>query len=131
MGALTSPITPGFWMLLALGLLIIRTVGTASRYAGDFVGAVGSEEDPLNRANELANKLKGAVVAAAAATLTAATAGVGGAMAAGGQALAAKGGKAAQIAGKAAEIAGKGVEKAGKAAADAGKAVNKATDNTG
>lgn len=129
MGALTSPIVPGFWMLLALGLLIIRTVGTASQYAADFVGAIGSEGDPLNRANELANKLKGAAVAAAAAAVTAATAGIGGAFAAGGQALAAKGGKAAEIAGKAAEIAGKGVEKAGKAAADAGKAVSKQTDS--
>lgn len=128
MGALTSPIVPGFWMLLALGLLIIRTVGTASQYAADFVGAIGSEGDPLNRANELANKLKGAVVATAALALTAATAGVGGAMAKGGQALAAQGGKAAQMAGKAAEIASQGVKVGGKMAADAGKAVSKETD---
>lgn len=115
-------------MLLALGLLIIRTVGTASQYAADFVGAIGSEGDPLNRANELANKLKGAVVATAALALTAATAGVGGAMAKGGQALAAQGGKAAQMAGKAAEIASQGVKVGGKMAADAGKAVSKETD---
>jgi hypothetical protein len=132
MGALTSPITPGFWMLLALGLLIIRTVGTASRYAGDFVGAVGSEEDKLNRANELANKLKGAAVAAAAATLTAATAGVGGAFAAGGQALAAKGGAAAAKAGEALKTAGKVAEKASKVAEQAGnkvKQLSKLTDS--
>ena len=130
MGALTSPITPGFWMLLALGLLIIRTVGTASKYAADFVGAVGSEGDPLNRANELANKLKGAVVAAAAATLTAATAGVGGAMAAGGQALAAKGGAAAAKAGEALKTAGKVAEKASKAAEKAGNAAKQLSKQT-
>lgn len=130
MGALTSPITPGFWMLLALGLLIIRTVGTSSKYAADFVGAVGSEGDPLNRANELANKLKGAVVAAAALALTAATAGVGGAMAAGGQALAAKGGAAAAKAGEALKTAGKVAEKASKAAEKAGNAAKQLSKQT-
>ncbi len=130
MGALTSPITPGFWMLLALGLLIIRTVGTASKYAADFVGAVGSEGDPLNRANELANKLKGAVVATAALALTAATAGVGGAMAAGGQALAAKGGAAAAKAGEALKTAGKVAEKASKVAEKAGNAAKQLSKQT-
>lgn len=130
MGALTSPIVPGFWMLLALGLLIIRTVGTASQYAADFVGAIGSEADSLNRANELANKLKGAAVAAAALAVTALTAGVGGAFAAGGQALAAKGGAAAKAAeglktaGKIADQASKVAEKAGNAA----KQISKQTD---
>jgi len=131
MGALTSPIVPGFWMLLALGLLIIRTVGTASQYAADFVGAIGDEGDPLNRANELANKLKGAVVALAAAAVTALTAGVGGAFAAGGQALAAKGGAAAK-AGEALKTAGKVAEQASKAAEKAGNAakqISKQTDS--
>ncbi|MFN8819459.1 MAG: type IV secretion system protein [Holosporaceae bacterium] len=132
MGALTSPIVPGFWMLLALGLLIIRTVGTASQYAADFVGAIGSEGDPLNRANELANKLKGAVVAAAAAMTAGAIGLAGGAMAAGGQALAAKGGAAAAKAGEALKTAGKIADQASKVAEKAGNAakqISKQTDS--
>jgi hypothetical protein len=127
MGALTSPITPSFWMFLALGLLIIKLMGMTASLAASLVGAVGQEADSFNRANQLANTLKGVAVATVGLAVTALTAGAAGIAGGVAQGMASAGGGAAKVASGISNVA-QFTNKAAKVATKTASEVSKQTD---